>query len=457
MVAFPRRHAGHRAGRDRGALGRDRRERAGGARAVPVAGDDRRRAPDGSPGGRPAARRRRAARRPQRELPLDQALLGRGRVALARDRTPVRPGDRTREAVRGRAPSSRTCDQAARARVGAGGGGVAAGGRGRGRAHRRRDPREPQGLDRRDHRRRARHRDDRGRGASAAPPGSAARTHRARGTLAVGRRGGAEGGRLAGVARGARPALSGPRGRLGRHGRSRVGLRLARGLGQRRGCPVRELRRASGVRRTATSRARGDRGPGGAGARALVAAAGARGGAASRGAGRSGEGRVRRDESGSRRRGGRGRGVDRGGRGARRGRRRDRLRHARPEPARGDLHVRRAGRGAADGVPRSTGPDGRRVPIRRSGARPRVRRSRRRARTRAARPGRCARWPPPRSPQGPRASASSVWGSTASGRSRRTSSGSSRRSRRRPARRSSSRASSRPSSARSAARRVCRR
>ena len=79
-------------------------------------------------------------------------------------------------------------------------------------------------------------------------PGRAARTHRARRTLAVGRRGGAEGGRPAGVARGARPALPGPRGGLGGHGRSRVGLRLARGLGQRRGRPVRELRRAAGVR-----------------------------------------------------------------------------------------------------------------------------------------------------------------------------------------------------------------
>ena len=62
-----------------------------------------------------------------------------------------------------------------------------------GRAHGRRDPREPQGIDRRDHRRRARHRDDRGRGTPAAPSGSPARTHRARRTLAVGRRGGVEG------------------------------------------------------------------------------------------------------------------------------------------------------------------------------------------------------------------------------------------------------------------------
>ena len=67
-----------------------------------------------------------------RELPLDATLLGGRRVAPARDRAPVRAGDRARTTVRSRTPGAGARDQAPRARLGARGRGVTE----RGRQHR---------------------------------------------------------------------------------------------------------------------------------------------------------------------------------------------------------------------------------------------------------------------------------------------------------------------------------
>ena len=132
MVELPRRHEGHPRRRDRPTLGRDRRKRRRGPRAVPDARGSRRRLPGRRAGGRTAAHRRRAARRPGRELPLDAALLDGRRVAPARDRAPVRAGDRARTTVRSRTPGAGARDQAPGARLGARGRGVTE----RGRQHR---------------------------------------------------------------------------------------------------------------------------------------------------------------------------------------------------------------------------------------------------------------------------------------------------------------------------------